>query len=513
MRIHTRMFLVARLALPGLVAAPWTNLVAAQVPVISDSAPAVQRSLLSTTYHSVQRIEYEHYVTNSLATGGGLTSVGDGYLLGTGDGELYLFTWNDADSLTVDTLRQRVPINSGVFRSEVGIRNQWFRVADVYARVAGGRVRVFATHHVWKSDEECFVLRVSVMEAQLPLTPGREAPWSTVYDTQPCVSLKVRGHPFAGIQSGGRMALLNDGRLLVTVGDHQFDGVFDEKLYPQDMGVDYGKTLLVSIGNQTADLFTSGHRNQQGLLVDPDGTIWLTEHGPKGGDELNVLRQGANYGWPLATYGTEYRSTRWPVAVQHGEHDGFEKPFFSWVPSIGVSGLLRVRGEQFEDWRGDLLISTLLTESVFRMRIRDGRVAYVEQIEIGKRIRDVEEGADGRIVLWTEEGTIVSLRPDPSTDVALAAYGICIACHVAGDGTNHRLGPDLFGIVGKEIAASPTYEYSPALSAVGGVWTEASLDAFFENPEAFAPGTAMKFEGIGNADVRAKLIAYLKTLK
>jgi hypothetical protein len=133
-----------------------------------------------------------------------------------------------------------------------------------------------------------------------------------VYETRPCLRFKKDWHPFAGNQAGGRIALDKDRYLYLTVGDFEFDGKHydsDEnktELYPQLVHVDYGKTLRFDPHNWSVSIFTIGHKNPQGIAVDDDGGVWETEHGPMGGDELNLLQPGNNYGWPLVTLGVGY---------------------------------------------------------------------------------------------------------------------------------------------------------------------------------------------------------------
>jgi cytochrome c2 len=254
-------------------------------------------------------------------------------------------------------------------------------------------------------------------------------------------------------------------------------------------------------------------RNPEGLYVAPSGTIWETEHGPQGGDELNLIKKGANYGWPIVTYGVDYGTFAWPLSPRQGEHDGFEAPFYAWIPSIGVSAIIGVEEGLFQNWRGDLLVTSLVGKTTFRIRVRNDRVAYVEPLRISdKRIRDIAETRDGRIVLWEDDdNTLVSLRPvTGSSGEALFATN-CSGCHKVGDGTSHRIGPDLWGIVGRPVASADTYiGYSPGLKALGGKWDEDRLSTFIANPQGVVPGSAMEIAGVPDADARAKIIDYLK---
>lgn len=478
----------------------------------------VSDSVLLTTYEAVRAVYYQNFVDPGDASGGAIESVGDEYLLVTGDGDFYSLDFeNDPEvqSLDARTLDLAAPLNSGEFRTDVSeqVNLSWFRVADLLVRVEEDELRLFVSHHHWKRSANCFVLRLSVTSVpqRLPLESVAPPSWTTLYETKPCLPIKdyERGFPFAGLQAGGRLAFLDSEHLLFSVGDHEFDGWNSARALPQDRSADYGKTLVIGLGG-SRELLTLGHRNQQGLAIDSSGRIWSTEHGPKGGDELNRLVRGQNYGWPYKTFGTEYRLDAWPLTREDGESDSFRSPIFAWVPSIGVSNLVWLRGHSFDKWRGDLLVSSLKDQSLYRMRLDGDRVAYVEPIEIGYRIRDLVEGPDGNVVLWTDDGAVVSLSPVPSDESGLALFRECAECHSVGPRAAPGLGPNLWHVVGRPIGSSEAFSYSRTLESMEGRWTVNRLDAFLADPDSFAPGTTMDFPGITDAESREALIEYLK---
>jgi cytochrome c2 len=496
-------------------------------------------SVLNTGYYNVRAVTYEGAIPTPAIRGGGVARIGDRYLLITGDGQLNVFGWDkDSDALAVKELPYRVPINGEEFSAAAGVpyedshdsvageggagevQARWFRVGGVLVQQIDGRVRVFASHHFWKSSEACFVVRVSELEADqqafLTGTPG--ATWKTLYETSPCLPVKGenrrRGTPFAGLFQGGRMILLDAHSLLLTVGDHGFDGVNARQSLPQDASAAYGKTMLIHLDDGSSETYTTGHRNPQGLFKDADGALWLTEQGPRGGDELNLLVRGRNYGWPFVTYGTDYASLVWPLTAPGGDDSAFEAPVYAWQPSIATSNLIRIEQDLFHSWKSDLLVASLAGESLWRVRLRDQHVVLVEPIHIGSRIRDLVEGADGRIVLWTDDATLVSLTPEAGTSGELLFDTRCGGCHRAIDDESHSIGPDLYGVVGRRIAAAKGYnDYSPALKALDGKWTETRLDAFLLNPRAVAPGTSMEFMGLEDQPARRAIVEYLRTLE
>ena len=142
---------------------------------------------------------------------------------------------------------------------------------------------------------------------------------------------------------------------------------------------------------------------------DNDNNIWATDHGPQGGDELNLIKKGQNYGWPQVTYGINHGNREWPLNKEQGTHDDFVKPVFAWVPSIAISNLIRLdKTTKFPLWGGDLLIGSLRGKSLLRVRMGDeNNVAYIETIRIGHRIRDLTTLDDQSLALLTDGGRMV----------------------------------------------------------------------------------------------------------
>jgi glucose/arabinose dehydrogenase len=221
---------------------------------------------------------------------------------------------------------------------------------------------------------------------------------------------------------GGRMVFGGDGRLYVTTGDG-----FRYRERSQDMATSFGAVVRLNEDGTTADdnpdfgagalpeLWSKGHRNPQGLAWDAGrGVLWLHEHGAKGGDELNLIERGANYGWPLATYGVDYSGAR---VSPFTEYEGTKQPFKYWTPSIAPSGIAVYDGDLFADWRGDLLVGALAGTALHRIDMDGGREAGEERYLVGERVRDVRVGPDGAIYVATEDhdgapvGKILRLTP------------------------------------------------------------------------------------------------------
>ena len=430
---------------------------------------------------------------------------------------MYRLDWDGKGEIQFRQIPGRVPINSEEFSSDLPehVDGRGFRVADLLVHGQGRDAQLFATHHYWKGEDRCFVVRVS----SLPLADVLEGSsdqageWETVFESRPCLPFKTaRGAPFAGVQIGGNLETLTDDEILLTVGDHQFDGWYGSPNYVEDMSSDYGKTVVIDLTNgEMTRMFTSGHRNAQGLVIDGMGRIWSTEHGPEGGDELNLLREGNDYGWPSQTYGTEYGSVTWPPGERSDTQRSATEPVFAWLPSIGISEVVAVEDTVFAAWRGDLLVASLVGRAIWRVRLAGDRVAYTEPIDVGRRIRDmVSEGGRGELVLWTDSESIIRLVPARDLDEGAAVFAVrCGGCH---DDQENRIGPTLKGVAGSPVASRPGYDYSAALERLGGRWTDERLDAFIADPDSLVPGTAMQVDGVADSATRRALIAYLKTL-
>lgn len=223
------------------------------------------------------------------------------------------------------------------------------------------------------------------------------------------------------VHYGGRLAFLADGTFVVTTGDG-----FDYREQAQNLGNHLGSTIRLNddgsipddnpyVGNEKArdEIWTSGHRNPQGLTLDPlTGALYLHEHGPKGGDELNLIEPGKNYGWPVITYGRDYSGA---AITPWTEKEGLEQPMAYWVPSVGPSGLAIYYGDKFPDWQGDLFIGTLVEHSLRRIDLENGKVVGQEILlsDLDVRIRDVRTGPDGSLYVLTdsEEGKVIRLDP------------------------------------------------------------------------------------------------------
>lgn len=221
---------------------------------------------------------------------------------------------------------------------------------------------------------------------------------------------------------GSRLAFLRDSTLLMTVGEG-----YDFRDSAQALSSQLGKVLRLTRdgapapnnpfagrGDVRPEIYSYGHRNPQGLLVDSrTGEIWEHEHGPRGGDEINLIKAGGNYGWPLATYGIDYNGTL-ITGVQEAKE--FEGPRVIWVPSIAPSGFALYLGSAFPQWRGDFFVGALAGKQLRRVRLSNGKPVLQETMlgELDARIRDVRVGPDGFLYVLTDDeanGKLLRIRP------------------------------------------------------------------------------------------------------
>ncbi len=204
-----------------------------------------------------------------------------------------------------------------------------------------------------------------------------------------------------------RIAFAPDGTMFVTSGDRQ-------KMEPaQDRNSDLGKIIHMTAEGQRIDggFYTLGHRNPLGLAFAPDGRLWSSEMGPRGGDELNLILRGRNYGWPRASYGSHYSG--FPIPDGHASR-GFEEPKAWWNPSISPGALLIYSGDLFPQWKGDALVGALSGEALIRLDIAGESATKADQWPMGARIRAIDQGPRGEVYLLEDGpsgGRLLRLEP------------------------------------------------------------------------------------------------------
>ncbi|MBN4085544.1 PQQ-dependent sugar dehydrogenase, partial [Flavobacteriaceae bacterium AH-315-B10] len=222
-----------------------------------------------------------------------------------------------------------------------------------------------------------------------------------------------------GQHFGSRIEFDNDGYLYFSVGDRG-----NRDVNPQDITKDSGKIYRINndgsipkdnpftdTPNAKKAIFSYGHRNPQGMIKHPKtGKVWVHEHGPRGGDEINVVEKGKNFGWPIISYGINYSGTTF---TENTALPGMEQPLFYWVPSIAPSGMTFVTSNKYPDWKGNLLVGSLKFKYVERLVLKNNKVIKREKLLEGMgRVRNVKQGPDGYIYVALEGKGIVKIIPN-----------------------------------------------------------------------------------------------------
>jgi aldose sugar dehydrogenase len=314
--------------------------------------------------------------------------------------------------------RMRVVARTGELSPALG------NVPKVYAQSQAGLMDVLLARD-FDTTQTIFVCyaepadgggRIAVMRARLIAdeTPRLE-------DTS--IIFRQKGPVSRGLNIGCRMVQAADGNLFVTLGDH-----FGPKDFAQKLDNHIGKIVRITsdgaappdnpfVGRQDAlpEIWAYGLRNAEGLGFNPsDGKLWEQEHGPMGGDEINIIEKGHNYGWPLVSYGVNYDRT--PVGSGKTTMQGVTDPIWHWTPSIAPSGMAFYTGDRIPSWKGSLFNGALKSEFLSRLELKGERVVKEERLlqNLHERIRDVRQGPDGALYLLTDNssGRILRIAPE-----------------------------------------------------------------------------------------------------
>lgn len=356
----------------------------------------------------------------------------------------------------------------------------------------------------------------------------------------------------------GRMAFRSDKTLLIAIAE---DG--HHKHLAQRLDSHIGKVLRINrdgsvprdnpfldIPNALPEIWSYGHRVPTGLYVEPGtDTVWELEPGPIGGDELNRLKAGGNFGWARSSWGFEDGLVAGPLKV------GVEMPILVWMPFMGPSGgamsvtpsgLTRLQGAEYPLWQGDFLVGHMTGRAIERLRIEGNRIVLRETLLTGlnERIRDVAVGPDHHIYILTDHpnGRLLRLRlghpqgqemkrvarelsemwtggrnnqarsePGDPEKGKQAFLERCSGCHSAGTIVRGgEIGPDLANVYGRKAGSGIDFSYSAALAESPQVWDAVSLNLFLANPSGYAPGTTMATSPLIDEEVRREIVGFLR---
>ena len=452
------------------------------------------------------------------ATGGSIAAAGDRVIIA--DRLEQFFIYNPKLKTARSAEYPPLPSNRAAFYKWGKYGNtSLFRLHDIEYLEILGKGYIIAAHESFDIKQQ--MTRLSVHRLQIdPKRLLAVDTWQLVFESTPLPSHE----DYFANGAGGR--LVADGRTAyLTIGDYNQDGVFIPMRPPfpaQVKSSDFGSIIKLDILTGERETISYGHRNPQGITISKKGEIISTEHGPRGGDELNLIKPGRNYGWPDVSFGMDYQTYSWPFNKIQGRHEGFEAPIFSWLPSIATSNLIEVLG--FNDrWNNDLLIASLKASSLFRIRRNDTQVVYAEPIWIGQRIRDLVQLQNGTIVMWTDQTQLLFLSVDKMQLSGNQFVGIpaistkletCMKCHHLGPTNPAHFAPSLSNLFNQPVASDEGFaNYSLALKQLKGNWTRKRLTKFLLDPSGFVPGTSMIIEPMTDLRKIRKLIDELELAK
>ena len=272
--------------------------------------------------------------------------------------------------------------------------------------------RIFFSYAEPVADEKS---NIALAQATLDEAGGALNDVKVIFRAQPALPIRL------GPNEGGRIAVAADGNLFMTVGDRSRSPPWT---VAQRLDTHLGKIIRVTpsgaaapgnpfagTAGALAEIWATGTRSQEGLAFDPSGRLWETEHGARGGDELNLIVKGRNYGWPVITHGIDYPGE----LINNGltEKAGMEQPRYYWDPVIAPSGLAFYTGELIPQWKGSVLVGALRGTMLDRLTLKDDKVVDEEPLlfDLQSRVRDVRIGPEGAVYLLTDEGKLLKVTP------------------------------------------------------------------------------------------------------
>ena len=310
-------------------------------------------------------------------------------------------------------------VKSGsIFKYNDGVKTEIKGVPEIYLRGQGGLLDI-ALHPNFSENN---LIYISYASGSRDAGGGNTTISRAKLINNELVDLEVlyQGTPNTtkGVHFGGRMVFDDNNHLYFSIGDR---GNRDKN--PQDISLDGGKIYRINDDGSIPDdnpfindlnaikaIYSYGHRNPQGIFKNPDtGEIWTNEHGPRGGDEINIIKKGVNYGWPKITYGINYSGT---TITKDKELPGMAQPLYYWLPSIAPSSFEYISSDVYPGWKGSMLAGALVFKYVERIGVENDKVVYRSKIAEGLgRPRDIKQGPDGYIYVAMEKKGVYKIVP------------------------------------------------------------------------------------------------------
>jgi cytochrome c2 len=454
----------------------------------------IETASLPVNLNLIQLNKYHRFAGG----GGSFTLFGANVLVVDRLGSFYKV--NLSNSRKIDKLNfPSIPNNldSFILRSSVG-KN----LSDIHMRVTSiaydiKRAKLYVGYTQYISDA-CNKFTIASLKVNLDL--NHEGTWRNVYESQ-CVTINHASH-----EGGGKILVVKN-KLYFSIGYPDSIGFQDEEgqdhIYnTQNKNTSFGKIFEYDLESNFLKMLTLGHRNPQGLAF-LNEVLYEVEHGPQGGDEINIIKEGFNYGWPIITNGTKYGMYDYKVDFKNEPNQKFQDPLYAFVPSIGISSIVGIKG--FNDrWNHNLLIGSLKSQSLFRIKLNNqGFVEFVEPIWLGHRIRDISQ-FHKTIILLTDDSTLILITVNEDLlkkNIKNVTFKFqdherkiekCLKCHSFDQSNQSSIAPSLRNVINRKFASDNFYNhYSEAIKKSSGVWSKNNLIKFIQNPQEVIGGTTM----------------------
>lgn len=312
------------------------------------------------------------------------------YLLGGGNSGNQLFIYEtEVKQLT----------NLGAVFSQRATDDARFAITDIEPLVErASEIKALVSYPRLEDAANCVIVQVDLVK--IDLGERRIETEGTWFTSDPCVPISAVQH------ASGKMQKIDETSAYLTVGDLGFRRVTDRRARGD-------LTSVFRISQNQTEKISLGHRNAQGIVLYRNKYLLTSEHGPRGGDELNLIKANTDYGWPFVTFGTEYSAGDYVIPDKINTHEGYEKPMMYWVPSIAPTDLVELPlNSNWKRWSGQLLMGTLREQSLVRIYLdNDLRPTAQDFIKINERIRGLEVSNAGLVVATTDSGKLLEISP------------------------------------------------------------------------------------------------------
>jgi hypothetical protein len=363
----------------GYIAAISTGLTLLTIPV-------AQSNVLQLSITTIDSPRTKISASNG-ERGAALAIMADGRLLLGGGG-------NGSTLFIYDPIKKNTVLAGRAIKETERINDSRFAITDIgILSESATRADLLISFPTYNRASDCVSVHLYRYTLNLGSKPSltRGKLW---FKSNPCVPISAVQH------AAGRLQVINKNSAYLTVGDLGYSKIDDA-----NRRGDLGSVFKVSATSH--EKISQGHRNQQGIvLIGKD--LYTSEHGPRGGDEINIIEKGVDYGWPAVTYGEPYSSGDYVKPQLTGNHDGYKKPLTYWVPSVAPTELVQLPSAQWGAWSGQMVMGTLRDESLIFIKLLDpNKVGEMTTYPVNERIRDLEVGANGQMIATTDSGKLL----------------------------------------------------------------------------------------------------------